>query len=388
MYSGVDGDGSPRTVELRIERSFDVGGYPLLGDASRLLCRLRRGDGPPAAVITSEQALVRFNRGDALGGGCPAERSPAPPESELAAVYPALPPSLSHPYVQFRWDDDHPDPQFAAATGFGAWFDTDEGRRALLRVGLRPAAADFVVAEPIVDRFGALPGARFDRTGPDRTAVTSAVAAYAAAKRAARVLFALDASGSMARATRDGGTRFAVAVEAVVRSLDLMGARDEFGLMVFSGTATRPLGPSGPRAAPVSGAGSGSGSGSTRAEAAAARLASMSVGGGTPLHASIVAGVDAVGTGSGDQVRALVVLTDGDDTTSGLTAAQVLARVRDRGVRVFVVTLGEASCSDAVVAAVTAASGGGCHGASVDTVDSRLAELFTVLWEGGGGRDS
>jgi hypothetical protein len=163
-----------------------------------------------------------------------------------------------------------------------------------------------------------------------------------------------------------------------------MGARDEFGLMVFSGTATRPLVPIGPRDAPVSGAGSGS----TRAEAAAARLASTSVGGGTPLHASIVAGVDAVGTGSGDQVRALVVLTDGDDTTSGLTAAQVLARVRERGVRVFVVTFGEASCSDAVVAAVTATSGGGCHGASVDTIDSRLAELFTVLWEGGGGRDS
>jgi hypothetical protein len=171
-----------------------------------------------------------------------------------------------------------------------------------------------------------------------------------------------------------------VAAEGIRGALELMGPADEFGLWTFpagaGGSGARPLVPVGTRDTPVAG--------QPRAQAALRSLAAVRPAGGTPLFATIVHGVQTLAGAGGDRIRALVVLTDGQDTTSGLSAEQVLAAVRGKGVRVFVVAVGEANCSGRVLAGLTAATGGGCYPADFDTVDTRLAQLFSVLWEGGG----
>jgi len=136
------------------------------------------------------------------------------------------------------------------------------------------------------------------------------------------------------------GTRFEVATRAIQQSLRLMSDRDEFGLWVFpadaEGRGTRQLVPIG--------RGDATADGLPRREAAVAALGRVTPAGGTPLHRTIVDGVRAVGPTGEDRVTALVVVTDGEDTSSGLTPAQVTAAVRDKQVRVLVIAVGEAHC--------------------------------------------
>ncbi len=377
LYADLANGDSIRGVELRIEHALDDGGYPL-GDASAVLCRQRAQDARPAAVIASEQALVRFNRGDPLGTGCPIPQDRAAPGAELLAFYPSGTPGLDHPFVRFEWD--HADtPQVAAAIDLGKWLGTDDGKAALLLTGLRPPAG-YPISDPLTNEFGALPGAVFDRRAPDPAAVAAAMDRYDGARRTGQVLLALDTSGSMGLRTRTGATRLSVAAEGIRDSLDLMGTKDEFGLWAFPATAgghvTRELVPVGSRDTAVGGV--------ARKQATVQALGAIQPSGDTPLYATIVDAVHAVSAAPNDRVRALVVLTDGEDTSSGLTAGQLVSAVQGQGVRVFVVAVGEASCAGAAVVGVASATGGGCYEASFDTVRTRLAQLFSVLWEGTG----
>src|SRR5690606_25427515 len=132
----------------------------------------------------------------------------------------------------------------------------------------------------------------------------------------------------------------------VESSLTLMRDQDEFGLLVFpdgpDGTGTRTAVPVGARDDLVDGR--------RRVEAVTAALNTISVGGNTPLYAAIVSGLALAAEGEYDSepLRALVVLTDGVNTVDGVTAGDVIGAaqselVRDKGVRVYVIAIGEAS---------------------------------------------
>ena len=76
------------------------------------------------------------------------------------------------------------------------------------------------------------------------------------------------------------------------------------------------------------------------------------------------------------------MLTDGEDTTSGLAPDQVLAAVQGKEVRVFVISVGEASCMVAPLPDVTRATGGACYDADFESVDERLAEVLAIFFGG------
>src|SRR6266536_183581 len=366
-----------RGIEQRIERSLDKGSYPL-GDSAALLCRQRRGDAPPTAIVTTEQALVRFNQGYPLGGECGIGQPPPSPEARLLAFYPPDTLGLDHPFIRFGWGDPA-DPQTAAATAFGRWLRSGQGKEALLRIALRPTGP-FEITDPLTENNGAAPGAAFVRTPPPRELRSQTSVRYDAARRPGRVLLAVDASGSLGERAATTGTRFEVATRAIQQSLRLMSDRDEFGLWVFpadaEGRGTRQLVPIG--------RGDATADGLPRREAAVAALGRVTPAGGTPLHRTIVDGVRAVGPTGEDRVTALVVVTDGEDTSSGLTPAQVTAAVRDKQVRVLVIAVGEAHCSAQALTDVTAGTGGACYEPGLDSVDDVLVELFCALWKGGG----
>lgn len=353
-----------RAIEQRIERSLDAGGFPL-GDSTELLCRKRAGDPHRAAVLTTEQALVRFNQ----GLGCGLDQGPPDRDQALVAFYPADTVGADHPLVRLGWDTTAATAT-AAVRDLEGWLGRDDGKRALVRSALRPPPL-FDVADPLTDRFGAHAGVAFERRPPPPDTVRTTLLRYSQARRPGRVLLAMDVSGSMQTLADGRQTRFQVASAGVGRALDLMSGRDEFGLRVFPNT--RDIVPLGRADVPIAGV--------PRAKAAVDALAQVKPGGDTPLLQTIAGGVDDAARGLDEQIAGLVVLTDGNDT-SGVDPAGVDALVRGKGVRVFVIAIGEASCGAFGLRDITAHTGGACYDAATGSIGDILQDLFGLLWGG------
>ncbi|MEV6520456.1 VWA domain-containing protein [Longispora sp. NPDC051575] len=358
LYPGAD----PRDIERWIDRTLDAGGYPI-DDAAGQLCRLRELGPGRTAVVASERDLVRLNRGDPVGDRCGRTDTP----STLVLYYPTDTRSLDHPFVALGWTDTTA-VQRRTVAAFRDWLTGDEGQRALAGTGLRPRPGHRVSA-PVDERRGALPGANVLREPPAQDTVAATLGAYDLAHRGGRVLLAVDSSGSMAEPVSGArGSRFDVAREAVRGAFARMGPRDTVGVWTFAGAGLRELTPVGPRPPPT-----------------ADPLAGVSPAGATPLYPTIAAGVATLRAGRDDSaVAALVVVTDGEDTSGTYTAARLLDEVRGGGVRVFVVAVGEAHCGGAV-AEVTAATGGACRETGFATVDATMRDVFGAVWGGGRG---
>ncbi len=360
----VDGAGA-RAIELQIGQSLDRDGYPL-GNGLEILCRHRQLITPRSAVIVSEQALVQFNVGAPLGGKCATAERRRPEDGDLQAFYPSDTRSLDYWFVRFTWG--YP-AQKQEAGDFGKWLTSADGMKALVEAGLRPPG--FAVSEPLSEPNGVLPGAIVNRDpiGPD--ALGTAMKLYESAHRPGRVLLALDTSGSMAAPADTGRSRFDVASQGARRALDLMGNRDEFGLRFFPGGESVPIGL---RDDLVGGV--------PRREVTTTTLDQTTPKGNTPLFHAIVDGVSELGGSNDEQVSALVVLTDGEDTASRLTLEQVRDAVLGQGVRIFVIAVGETRCASRALRVLTADTGGACHDADFASVEDRLVEVVGALWEG------
>jgi hypothetical protein len=363
---GQDGAASPQQlppaeVEHRIAAALDRGGFPLT-DTPGLLCR-HRTLGAQAAVIASEQQIVRFNLGEPLGSSC---LSGTDRPGRLTALYPTDTRALDHQFVRLSWSDP---PQEQAAARFGAWLRSDPGREAIVGTGLRPVGPYTV--GPTLTTVGIDPGAvpATEPIPPGQWGSTAA--AHDVAQRRGRVLFALDTSGSMATEAPEG-RRADFAVGAVQAALGGMGPGDEFGLWFFPdapGTGhveAVPLGSSGP----------------DRLAAARQALAGVRPAGNTPLFRTMTDGAAALGPADPGRVDAVVVLTDGEDTSSGLTADAVSASLAGTGVRLVVVTIGEIRCSDPGLNAITTATAGECRDAELSNLSTVLRTAIAGLWGG------
>ena len=91
-----------RDLELRISRGIDENAYPLSDDAD-LLCRHRQVRSVHIALIVSEQQMVRFNSGRALGRQCPESTTPPAAPDQLRAIYPVDTLSLKYTRVGLDW---------------------------------------------------------------------------------------------------------------------------------------------------------------------------------------------------------------------------------------------------------------------------------------------
>lgn len=354
-----------RSIEQRVDLSLDHGKYPI-GGSLDVLCRYRQLDPQRTAVVISEQALVRFNNGDACGqrhGQCNSN-------DLLLAYYPSDTRSLDLRFVRFDWSAP---PQAEAAAEFREWLGSKDGAQALANVGLRQSG---LIEGGWLPDCGVQQDAIFNLDLVPDDVLTATMALHQTAQRRSRVLFALDSSGSMAAPAGTGqGSRFTVASHGVVGALKLMGGRDEFGLWVFPAaplsSEVREAVTIGPRDDLVGT--------QPRPSAVDVALKDIQPGGGTPLYRAIVDGVVAVGPSTEKYSSAFAVLTDGENTTSGLSDAQVIDAVIGQSVRVFVIAVGEAGCTP-VLEDITNPTGGKCLKADLSSIDVTLNDLFSTLW--------
>jgi Ca-activated chloride channel homolog len=107
--------------------------------------------------------------------------------------------------------------------------------------------------------------------------------------------------------------------------------------------------------------------------------------GGTPLFRAVIDGVSALTAGDEREpddrtgMRALVVLTDGVDTTSGVAPAEAARQVAGRGVRIVVVALGDVRCADAGLAGLADRTGGECVQSSAAALPEQVQQIVSQL---------
>lgn len=331
-----------------------------------LVCAHLQSGRAPTAMLTSLQTWRRLVRHKVLGGaGC---ETPVDPPSALTSAEPAIVdgPVLDHPFVQFSWTSTR---HARAVDRFREWLLSEDGREQLSEAGLD---------RPLTGCAGLYRNACI----PDDLQGTLDL--HRQAKLPGRVLLAVDASGSMAEESGAGtSSRFDVARRGTAAAVGQLGPHDEFGLWTFPdarGRDFRQL------------VGIAAGSPQHRAAVADA-LRTVTPKGATPLYATIVAGMRAVASRKDDtQIRSLVVLTDGEDTSSRSNLRETTEQVRQAaeasGVRLYVIATGDARCEEADgrtgagLRRLTDAGRGTCLPVSPDRVPDAMAQIFTTLWSG------
>ncbi|MBO0608341.1 VWA domain-containing protein [Myceligenerans salitolerans] len=351
--------GERKALERDIGRALENAGLPL-GDDVALLCGVASsGSGNtalPVAVLTTEHALLSFRR----TGGCPADRSPG----TMRALYPADTGSLDYHVMTTGTGSGR---AVEAADAFATWLTGDRGQAAL-REELR--------IRDVSGRLPADPGPGVDDSPVDpeklrvaHTRIEATLGDHQRARRPARVLVLMDASASMATPADVGSARIDVAVAGVLAAAEHVDGRDELGLWTFHGS---------PASSPETLVDLGG-------EDVAGELARVRPSGGTPLYDGIEEALSFLGDGAdGSDLRAVVVLTDGEDDPGGSAPTVGPERLVARGagatgVRLYAVAVGEASCRRTDLARITAAWNGACHESSLAGLDLTMDRLFTQL---------
>jgi hypothetical protein len=171
----------------------------------------------------------------------------------------------------------------------------------------------------------------------------------------------------MAAAVPSAGTRLQVVADGVGRAVaDVRG--DQVGLWLFpadrSGLGVRRAVSVGPLD-------------DQRRAAIVDVLRQAAPAGNTPLFDATADGVLELGPSDDTAVTKLIVVTDGEDTTSSRGPDDLLAAVRDRKVRVFVITIGGTSCAARPLESLTADTGGACYAEGPLGVGPRVAAIIS-----------
>jgi Ca-activated chloride channel family protein len=384
LYQGALGRPELRAADLEtpgpasriraVERGLADGG----DDQAALLCRLESsgntaGGDSMTAVVASEQAVASYNQvgpGECAGGGRP--RDP------LRAFYPSDgTPELDFPLVEVSasWNDAN---RAAVAASLSAYLRGEGPRTVLADSGFRvPGAAGGGWLSSDNGVLLQQPTSAFRQ--PDETVIPALLDRFEAARRPARVLVAMDVSGSMKLVSGSGGTRIEGARDAAARAVSLVGDKDAIGLWRFS---TRLNGSRDyQELVPL-------GSGATHRERLLGSLAALrATDHDTGLYDTIDAGVRRLRQGiDPGAVNALVVLTDGEnDDPQGIGLKALRARLdagRDRPVQVVVIAFGSVRCQVGGLDTIARMTGGSCHDADRTSLRQAFEEVATSFWGG------
>jgi Ca-activated chloride channel family protein len=325
-----------------IERSIVHYGDTTLFIANQLK---KEGPGYASAVAMEEVTLLDFNRtrGD---------------RDKLVAIYPE----------EGSFDSDSPfftlkgpwvtPAQAAGAKAFQQYLAKAITPAVAARSGFRPANRETAPVAPITVANGA------DPKQPERVLALPEPRVLAAIKTAwrrdrkpANILLVLDTSGSMN--TENRLKRAKAGLEVFFKGVE---PQDSVGLTIFSDKIQPLIAP-----APLS----------QNRGALQSRVRSLIADGGTAFFDATVEAFDAVRKQKAtDRINAVVLLTDGEDTDSQLTAAEVVEHLKGQGdsanrVRVFTIAYSSgATAARDQLAQIAAASGGLDYEGKTENIES------------------
>lgn len=206
-------------------------------------------------------------------------------------------------------------------------------QEAAMRFGFRPAAVEVAVGAPIDAAHGADPKEPTTTLEtPSAGVIAASIAMWRGAKKPAHVALVLDTSGSM----EDDG-KIAAAREGAAEFIGMLGDGDRLSLMAFS-SAPQWLARDQPMSAVRS-----------RAQE---QTRGLIASGKTALNDAVLLAMQALREDrDADSIKAIVVLSDGADTTSRTGLDQLLAAI-DPGpesggaIRVFTIAYGKDAAGD------------------------------------------
>jgi Ca-activated chloride channel homolog len=273
-----------------------------------------------------------------------------------------------HPYAVLDLPSVTPDVRDAAERFRGFLLSTERQRAALERFGFRPADPQIALGAPIDAAHGVDPGQPKNVLPNPPVAVTRKILdTFEGVKRPVSITFVLDTSGSMS------GAPLQQAKAGARVFLEALPAGDTVRLLLFSGkprwVAERPEPLSKARASLIG------------------SVESSFADGGTALYDAIVAAYrPATGEPKG-AARAVIVLTDGQDTDSVLKLEELMEQLRrqasgeggsDSTARLFTIAYGE-KADDRVLKQLAEAGGGGFFSGTPKDIQSVYAELATFF---------
>ena len=295
-----------------------------------------------SAVAVEEKSVIDYNRGNPDGVLSPGE-VPRPPRVPLMAIYPKEGTLFSDsPFyvLDAPWVTAQ---QKQAARVFEEFVQRPENQRQVLRFGFRPGNPQVAVGDPVVAANGVDPSQPQTTLGePSPPVLVKLVDRWSEVRKGARVLLAMDVSGSMGDDAGGGKTKLDLAKEAAVNALGQFKPDDQVGLRLFTtnvGPADHPdyldVVPVGPVAA--------------QREALANKIRDLTPLEGTPLYTVAKASYDQLKSSYDPaRINAVLLLTDGkneDPRNNDLTGLLTDLRSGSEGnaaqpVRLFTIAYG------------------------------------------------
>jgi len=199
---------------------------------------------------------------------------------------------------------------------------------------------------------------------PSAEVITAAQALWRQTKKPVDVTVVMDISGSMA------GDKIAAARTSVGQFISLLDDNDRLAVNVFNNTITplTPLTTLGPKRADVS-----------------RHVSALVEGGGTSLYDAVSQAYDDM-TANGDpkHIRALVVMTDGQDTDSNSSLDDLKAKISatseegGNAIKIFTIAFGS-DADQNVLTTIATAAGGQEYAADPKTISQTYAAIATFF---------
>lgn len=275
-------------------------------------------------VALEENDLIYINQG----------KTQYKPPEKLVALYPKEGTFWhEHPFG-IPYADWVTDEQRTAAKLFTEYVRSESVQRKVLESGFRPVNQNVPLDYPIVAELGVDPNQPVTVLNvPDPDVIAAVQASWQYVKKQGDILLVLDVSGSMS------GDKIDQVRQAANLFLDKMPAQNRVGLMVFSDDPQLLVEP---------------GLAEDVSSNIRSQIAATNANGGTALYDVIIAAIDQMQTSTedaGDRIKAVVVLSDGQDTASSAKLNDVLNKIEGvRGGRNPILVIPVAYGSDADIA--------------------------------------
>ena len=211
-----------------------------------------------------------------------------------------------------------------AADQFYAFLFTPESQRLAMSFGFRPANVDVPLADPISPAYGVQPqGVQNVLPIPPAEVIVAAKNVWAQNRKRADIILVVDVSGSME------GEKIEQVKAGMEAFLTRILPEDRVGLVSFASSAVLEVPP-----APLA---------ENRIQLSDA-IQRLRAQGRTAVYDGLIAGkqaLDALPPTEEDRIRAIVLLSDGQDNASSITLDQLRQEFEETGISIFPVAYGE-----------------------------------------------